>query len=194
MIDEKLQSELTGMRYEIIDLNQSSYFYVRKMNRMSYVFQKTSREFMLEEFFALRYLENGIILHLTNLDDDKSKFSFRSARKLFNKRITAKDPKISNQLNDKIDSYRQNVNKLKTKHRNTRIAHINSLEFPNLDEFLNFDNYLKPLIKEANDIGDFIWGEEINVKFKLGSHEGILDFRKENKESKIDLTKNQDFY
>ena len=47
-----------------------------------------------------------------------------------------------------------------------------------LGEFLNFETELKPLIIEANGIADFIWGEDIIVKFKLGSMEGIIDFKK----------------
>jgi hypothetical protein len=194
MLSEKLKQELQGLRFEIIDLNQSSYFYVRKMNRMDYVSKETGREYILEELFALRYLENGIILHLTNLDDDKSKYSLRSAHTLINKSNIVKDQKVLKKLNAKIDEYRKSVNKLKTKHRNSRIAHINSTVFPKLDEFLNFESYLKPLIELANEIGDFIWGEEIDIKFKLGSHEGVLDFRKKNKNLKIDLSQHQDFF
>lgn len=193
MIDEKLKSELTGLRFEIIDLNTLSYFYVRKLNRSGYLFKETGREFILEEFIALRYLENGLILHLTNLDDDGSNYSFRSARKLINATNIAKNQKTLNTLNNKITSYRKNINRLKTEHRNKRIAHINSIELPGLDEFLNFESYLKPLVLQANEIGDFIWGKEINVKFKLGSHEGILDFRKLNKELVVDLEKTKGF-
>lgn len=194
MINTELKVELTGMRYEIIDLNQSSYFYIRKMNRMGFVFQKTGREFMLEEFFALRYLENGIILHLTNLDDDSSIYSFRKAQKLINRSNAVKDQLILKELKAKIDTYRKSVNTLKTKHRNTRIAHINSTDFPNLDEFLNFEKLLKPLIKQANEIADFIWGERIDVKFKLGSYEGILDFRELQEGLEVDLSKIKEFY
>ena len=193
MISKELQTEFTGMRFEIIDLNQSTYFYVRKLNRMLYVFQETTREFVLEEFFALRYLENWIILHLTNLDDDSSKYSFRKVQKFINKKKIITNQEYLEDLKNKIDSYRKSVNNLKTKHRNTRIAHINSLEFPDIDKFLDFGSYLKPLILKANEIADFIWGEEINVKFKLGSLEGILDFRVAIKKLEIDYSKNKGF-
>lgn len=190
---EKLQEEFMGMRFEIIDMNQSSYFFIRKMNRMQYVIQKTTREFMLEEFFALRYLENGIILHLTNLDDESSKYSFRKAHKFINKNNITQDQAYLKKLKEKIDSYRQSVNKLKTEHRNIRIAHINSLDFPEIDEFMNFEKKLKPLIVEANSIADFIWREEIEVQFKLGSLEGILNFRNAIKELEVDYSKNKYF-
>ena len=193
MLSEKLQEEFIGLRFEIIDLNQSSYFFVRKMNRMSSVFKNTTREFLLEELFALRYLENGIILHLTNLDDDNSKYSFRKAQKFINKNKIIPNQVYIKELKKKIDSYRKDVNKLKTKHRNTRIAHINSLEFPEIDVFLSFEKYLKPLILSANEIADFIWGEKIEVKFKLGSLEGIMDFRNAINNLEIDYSKNKDF-
>lgn len=92
-------------------------------------------------------------------------------------------------LKNKITSYRNNVNNLKNNHRNKRIAHINSIEFPDLLEFLDFENIIKPLLKEANELADFIWGEEISVKFKLGSQEGILDFRHQITNLSIDFNK-----
>ncbi len=186
---DSLKPDLTGMRYEIIDLNQSSYFYVRKINRLGYVFKETGREFMLEELIAIRYLENGIILHLTNLDDDNSKYSFRSAQKLINKSKLVTDQSILKRLKNQVDSYRKNVNNLKNQYRNERIAHINSLKFPELTEFLSFEKILKPLIQEANELADFIFGEEINIKFKLGSYEGVLDFREQQKKLSINLNK-----
>lgn len=186
---ESLKQDLLGLKFEIIDLNQLSYFYVRKRNRLLYVFTKTGREFMLEESVTIKYLENGIILHLTNLDDDNSKYSFRSTQKLINKSKLIKNQKHLNDLKKRIDSYRKNINILKTQHRNERIAHINSIDSPDLMEFLNFEKILKPLIKEANEIADFIWGEEISVKFKLGSMEGTLDFRKLQDNLNIDISK-----
>ncbi len=69
-------------------------------------------------------MENGIILHLTNLDDDSnSTYSFHNASKAINK--TIKDQRTLKAFNKMIKDYRKNVNALKTKHRNTRIAHIN---------------------------------------------------------------------
>lgn len=193
MISEKLQKEYTGLRFEIIDLNQTSYFFIRKINRMMYIMQSTTREFLLEEFFSLRYLENGIILHLTNLDDDSSKYSFRKARRFIEKNNIITDQEYLRTLKNKIDSYRQSVNHLKTAHRNLRIAHINSLDFPKIDEFINFEKKIKPLIIEANLIADYIWGEEIQVKFKLGSLEGTLNFRDAINNLKVDYSKNKEF-
>lgn len=91
---ESLKPDLTGMRFEIIDLNQATYFYIRKINRLGYIFKETGREFILEELFAIRYLENGVILHLTNLDDENSKYSFWSAQKMINKSKLVKDQLI----------------------------------------------------------------------------------------------------
>ena len=147
------------------------------MNALFATLKNIGREKFLEELIALRYLENGIILHLTNLDDDSSIYSFRSARKFINSGKIVLEQKQIKSFNKMIDEYRANVNNLKTKHRNSRIAHINSLEFPDQLEFLHFEKIIKSLVKSANKIADFIWGEEINVKFKLGSMEGILDFR-----------------
>ena len=184
--------EFTGMRFEVIDLNYLVYFYMQKRNRLGYVFTKTNRSFMLEELIAIRYLENGIILHLTNLDDDKnSRFSFRRLRK-----IITREKLITNQdqldiLNNKIDLYRKDVNSLKNQHRNKRIAHANSLDFPELENMMDFETFLKPLVQKANELGDFLFGESIQIKYKLGSYEGILDFRKLNEELVLDLDKNK---
>jgi hypothetical protein len=191
MLTDKQKEKFLSLRVEIIDLNILSCFYVRKINRLGYLFQHSTRHYMLEEFTALRYMENGLILHLTNLDDDSSSYSFRKVLKEVNSSI--KDQKILREFKSKLDSYRQNVNGLKNKHRNLRIAHLNYLEDLNIDEFLNFDAYLKPLIKQANEIGDYIWGEKIRYLFKLGSLEGVLDFREIFEELKFDINAQREF-
>lgn len=175
MLTEEQKKDFSSLRVELIDLNILACFYIRKLNRTGYLFQNSTRHFMLEEFTALRYMENGLILHLTNLDDDSSTYSFRKILKATSK--TYKDQKGIKDLKKKFDTYRKNINGLKVKHRNNRIAHLNYLEDLNMDEFLNFDSYLKPLIAEANEIGDFIFGEKIVYRFKLGTYEGILNFR-----------------
>lgn len=191
MLNIEQKEKFASLRVELIDLNILACFYVRKINRVGYLFKKSTRHYVLEEFTALRYMENGIILHLTNLDDDSSNFSFRKILKEVNK--TIKDPNEIKKLKEKLDAFRKNVNTLKVKHRNSRIAHLNSLTDLNLDEFLNFDTILKPLISEANDIGDFIWGEIIKYKFKLGSLEGILDFREIFETLKFDINGQKEF-
>jgi hypothetical protein len=196
MLTEILKNELKGLRYEIIDLNQSSYFFALKINRLRETFFKRTRVSLLEELITMRYLENGIILHLTNLDDDNSNYSFRKTRKVISKNpLIAKTKEFKN-LKIKLNEYRRSINHLKTKHRNKRIAHINTDKFPEINEFLNFNLYVKPLIEKANEIADIIWGAEINVKLKIGSIEGILDFRNElkninTKEKETDTFKNQ---
>lgn len=191
MLNDKLKKELMSMRVEISDLNILSKFYVDKMNRMAFIFRTTTRKYILEEFVALRYMENGIILHLTNLDDDNSNFSFREALKQLNK--LSNQQKLRRLLAEKAKKFRQNVNMIKVKHRNTRIAHINSTDDLNFDQFLNFETVLKPLIIQSNEIGDLIWGEQIHSKFKLGTHEGIIDFRQETDKLTIDLDRNKSF-
>jgi hypothetical protein len=191
MLSNEQKEDFSSLRVEIIDLNMLACFYVRKINRLGYLFQKSTRHFMLEEFTALRYMENGIILHLTNLDDDNSSFSFRQILKATNK--TIKDQKQIRALKKKLDSYRQKVNNLKTKHRNKRIAHLNYLTDLNFDEFLNFDNYIKPLISEALELADFIWGERIEYRFKLGTLDGTLNFREIFEGLRYDITSQKEF-
>ena len=191
MLTDKQKTDFASLRVEILDLNVVAYFFIKKINRFAYLFQKTTREYVLEEFIALRYMENGIILHLTNLDDDSSKYSFQKVTKDINK--TIKDPKLLKTFNQNIKDYRKNINTLKVKHRNTRIAHLNYDDDLNFDQFLNFATQLRPLILEANKLADLIWGEKINVHFKLGSLEGILDFRKGTENFTIDVTKVKSF-
>ena len=179
------KEKFLSLKVEIINLNILTYVYVKKRNRLGYLFRNSTRYFIFEEFTALRYMENGIILHLTNLDDDNSSFSFRKVQKEINK--TIKEKKILTQFQRKLEVYRIKINKLKVKYRNNRIAHLNYDTDLNIDEFLNFDTHLRPLITLVNEIGDFIWGEKINYEFKLGSIEGVLDFRKLCEELKIDF-------
>ena len=191
MLTEEQKKEFSSLRVELIDLNILTCFYMRKINRIGYVFQNSTRHFMLEEFTALRYMENGLILHLTNLDDDSSTYSFRQILKATNQ--TYKDQKGIKDFKKRIDSYRKNINELKVKHRNKRIAHLNYLEDLNLDRFLNFDTYLKSLISEANEIGDFIFGEKVIYRFKLGIYEGILNFREIFETLKFDVNGQKEF-
>jgi len=192
MLDKELKEELKGIRYEIIDLNQTVYFFIRKLNRLGHLFRTTTREYVMEEFQALRYLENGIILHLTKLDDDSSNHSFRKAKKALNKKNTNQD--VLKIFSTKLDSYRKNLSYLKNKHRNTRIAHINSLEHPNIDEFLYYPTEIKPLVDNANEIADILWGEQVKVRYRLGSIEGVLDFRTKIDSLEFDVNKTEGFY
>jgi hypothetical protein len=191
MLTEDQKKEFVSLRVEIIDLNIATYFFVEKINRWAYIFKTTSRKFLLEELTALRYLENAIILHLTNLDDDSSNFSFREVLKQLNKKNS--DQAGLRIITDGLKKYRQSINNLKVQHRNKRIAHLNSTNELNFDEFLNFDIELRPLITQANDIGDKIWGQRIKATFKLGSLEGIIDFRKQIETLTIDTSRNQSF-
>lgn len=192
MLSEKLKEEFASMRVEILDLNVLAYFYVRKLNRLAHVIKTTTREYLLEEFTALRYMENGIILHLTNLDDDSSNFSFRTTSAAF-KRNT-KDQKAQTAIHETLKTFRKNLNDVKVAHRNKRIAHLNYEKDLRFDEFLDFEQVLLPLINEVNTIGDRFWGEKINVKFKLGSLEGHIDFRKDPNDLKVDVNKNDGFF
>jgi hypothetical protein len=191
MLTQKQKEEFVSLKVEIIDLNICTSFYADKINRWAYIFNTTTRKYVLEELTAMRYLENGIILHLTNLDDDSSNFSFREVQKQLNKKYS--DQVQLKSLNDDLKKYRQNINNLKTQHRNKRIAHLNSTAELNFDEFLNFETQLRPLIIQANEIGDRIWGQRISANFKLGSMEGILDFRRIVETLSIDVNKNQSF-
>lgn len=175
MIDKNIAENFEALRFEIIDLNELTYFFVKKYNRLGYVFKETSREFFLEELHSLRYMENGIILHLTNLDDETSNFSFIKLKKVINEKVT--DQKALKALNKKAKSYRDQVKSLKTRHRNKRIAHLNSNEFPELLEFIDFEKKLLPCIKSANELADMMWYEPIQVKYKIGRHEGEIDFK-----------------
>jgi len=64
---------------------------------------------------------------------------------------------------------------------------LNSLEYPSIDEFLDFGQELKPLIQKANEIGDFLWGDVVQNKFKSGALEGIIDFREAFKKMEMDV-------
>lgn len=192
MLSEKLKEDFASMRVEILDLNVLAYFYVRKLNRLAHLMKATTREYLLEEFTALRYMENGIILHLTNLDDDSSDFSFRKAGAAFKR--ASKDQKAQTAIHETLKTYRKNINELKVQHRNERIAHLNYENDLRFDEYLNFEKVLLPIVNEANAIADEFWGEKINVKFKLGSLEGHIDFRKDSNDLKVDVTKLEGFY
>jgi hypothetical protein len=135
-------------------------------------------------------MENGLILHLINLDDDEnSNFSFRSVYKEINK--SRQDPNQLRIFKKLLRTYREDLKKLKTE-RNVRIAHLNYEEDLPLDKFLNFDKELYPLIKSANLIGDFVWGTKINCIFNLGSYEK-LDIRNLNENLKVNLSEEKGF-
>ncbi|MGB0868391.1 MAG: hypothetical protein ACPGSD_02230 [Flavobacteriales bacterium] len=191
MLNKEQKDNFSSLKVELIDLNVLACFYIRKLNRLGYLFEKTTRHYILEEFNALRYMENGIILHLTNLDDDSSTFSFQKILKATNK--TIRDQQEIKDLKLDFKSFRRNVNSLKVQHRNKRIAHLNYTEDLRIDQFLNFDSILKPLITEANGIGDKLWGEKIEYRFKLGTYEGILNFREIFEGLKTDINEQKEF-
>lgn len=191
MLTNYQKEKFSSLRVEIIDMNILVHLFIRKINRFTFLFKNTTRHHIFEEFVALRYMENGLILHLTNLDDDSSEYSFRSAIKELNR--TIKDQKQRDDFNKLLKEYRRNLGNLKNNHRNRRIAHLNYSKDLSFDEFLNFDKEIYPLIKTVNSIGDTIWGEKIAYRFNLGKNEGELDFRKLNEELKIDFNDEEDF-
>jgi hypothetical protein len=185
MLSDQQKKDSASMRVEILDLDVCANFFIRKINRFADLWQNTSRAFILEELTALRYLENGIILHLTNLDDEDSNYSFRAVQTAYNK--SSKDSKAINDLKETLKTFRKNLNLLKVKHRNSRIAHLNYDKDLQIDQFLNFGTVLLPVILEANAVADQLWGEKINVTFNLGSWEGILDFKSNIDQLKMDV-------
>ena len=191
MLSEKQKHKFISLRVELIDLNILACFYIRKYNRLGYLFEKTTRHYLLEEFSALRHMENGLILHLTNLDDDSSLFSFRKISKEINKTIV--NQAELKKFKKLFDSFRYKVNYIKVQHRNKRIAHLNYLEDLKIDGFLDFDDLIKPLIVDANEIGDLLWGEKIDYKFKLGSLEGVLNYRDLFESLKSDINGQKEF-
>jgi hypothetical protein len=82
MLTDEQKNKFSSLRVEIIDINILAHFFVKKFNRFGYLFQESTRHHIIEEFVSLRYMENGLILHLTNLDDDNSSFSFLDFRNL----------------------------------------------------------------------------------------------------------------
>ena len=97
-------------------------------------------------------------------------------------------------LNEEVKAYRKLVNDLKNEHRNKRIAHLNSDEELGLDQFLNFNKVLLPIVLEANRIADMLWGKKISVVFNLGSWEGKLDFKTNIADLKQDVKAIDGFY
>jgi hypothetical protein len=190
MLTNEQKNKFLSLRVEIIDINILAHSFVRKLNRFGYLFQKSTRHHVFEEFVSLRYMENGLILHLINLDDDSSKFSFRSVFKEINN--SRQDPNQLRKFKKLLTTYREDLKKLKTD-RNVRIAHLNYYEDLPLDKFLDFDKELYPLIKSANLIGDFVWGTKINYSFNLGSHEKILDFRNLTENLKVNFSEEKGF-
>lgn len=191
MYNETLKNEFAGIRIELVDLNSCTYFYLTKTNRFAHILKETSRKFIIEELTALRYFENGIILHLTKLDDEKAKYSFQTILKKLNK-ISVDQSKLI-ELKGLVKQYRKDINFLKNQHRNMRIAHSNSLKYPEIDDFLHYENLLKPLILNANNIGDFLFDKKLGYKFKLGTLEGSLNYRKEIEEMVIDFNRTDGF-
>lgn len=177
MLTETQKNEYSSLRVEIIDLTILATIFVNKLNRLCSKLQLITRHELIEILISLRYLENGLILHLVNLDDENSSFSFRSVFKEINK--TNIDKVKKNLLSEKLKKYRRNINDLKVKHRNKRIAHLNYTDDLKMDQFLNYNIKIKPLITEVNEIGDLLWGEKIEYKFKVGSLEGIINYRED---------------
>ncbi|MBB6328401.1 hypothetical protein FHS59_004044 [Algoriphagus iocasae] len=178
MLTSDLKEKYHPLKIEVIDSNVSMHFLKTKMQYFEDSL-KISRDHMLFVIISWRYIENGLIMHLTNLDDERSSQSFHSARKDL-ERINS-DPTKLKKLKTKIKVFRQEIRFLKNDHRNIRIAHINHRKIEDIPEMYDFIELskLNSLVKMANEIGDMLWGQEIKALFKMGSiyTEGYLDFR-----------------
>lgn len=136
-----------------------------------------TREYLLEEVTALRLMCNEIIVQLCKLDDDNGKWTLRKLKKESIKHI--KDQKLIGRLNNLETAYRSSINILKTKHRNAYIAHRNADEYPDPFELHDFRSDLSPLICDALEFFEALWGHSVYFGFKLGSMEVEIDLKLE---------------
>jgi AbiU2 len=165
------------VKSEMYQLLLCAFCYEQKLKNLGERLKKESRAFLLEEMTALRYLSNGIVLHLCNLDDDVSNWSLRSLRKAVAKLPgTQETVTTSNEL---LKQYRSALNKLKTKHRNEFIAHRNADEYPDPFELPDYRTSFKDLIQLALLTLECLWGAKIEFGFHLGSRDRTIDFKAE---------------
>jgi hypothetical protein len=165
------------VKSEMYQLLLCAFCYNQKFKNLGERLQKESRTFLLEEMTALRYLSNGIILHLCNLDDDSSKWSLRSLRKAVAKLPGSQEAVAKS--NDLLKQYRAALNRLKTKHRNEFIAHRNADEYPDPFELPDYRAGFKDLIQIAVLTLECLWGAKMGFGFRLGSMERMIDFKAE---------------
>lgn len=56
MLTDEQKNKFSSLKLEIIDINILAHCFVRKFNRLGYIFQNSTRHHIYEEFVALRYI------------------------------------------------------------------------------------------------------------------------------------------
>lgn len=161
---------------EIYRLFLSAYAYQNKLENFENRIKDKSREFVLEEVTSLRLISNQLILQICRLDDRGSgKWTFHELKKeIFSK---PGDESHKKAINKKLKQFRSDINDLKVKHRNKYIAHRYSDDYPEMFEIPDLRSDFLPVIEDAVHIFEMLWGDEVSFGFKLGSLEGIIDFK-----------------
>lgn len=177
MLNESLKNEFIPLKSEMFQMCLSLYAYKRKLESLVDRLPKESRYFLLEELTALRALSNEIILHMSKLDDEKSKVSFHAAKKKINKINIPASEKL--ELKTRLKGFRQSINNLKTAHRNRYIAHLTEDGYPNAFDISSYEAEYLAVAIEAYETFKYIWGDEVTFQYKLGSWENMLVFNNE---------------
>lgn len=176
-MDEKMKVRFSPVKSEMYQLLLTTYCYERKLGSLGDRLKNESREFLLEEVTALRHLSNGIILHICNLEDDRSDWSMRAMTKTMGK---IKDyAHRTKECTDILKRYRAQINEFKTKHRNQFIAHRSGENYPDPFDLPDYRTEFREIIQTALSALQCIWGGSMDFGFHLGSRDRTIDFKKE---------------
>jgi hypothetical protein len=169
------QKKFLPLKDEIYQLLLCTYCYIHKLENLDERIKKNSRYFLLEEMTALRLMSNGIILKICSLDESGSgKWTLQTLKKEVFSGSTEESKK--KKINKMLKKFRQDINHLKTKHRNKYIAHRAIDEYPDMLS-LDYRDLLIPIVKDVVDIFELLWDDKVSFGFRLGSLEGTIDFK-----------------
>ena len=174
-MDEKLKTQFAPVKSEMYQLLLSAYCYERKFEGLTERLKNESREFLLEEVTSLRHLSNGMILHICNLDDDRSDWSMRSITKSMGK--IGEYASRTKECTDLLKRYRAQINDFKMRHRNQFIAHRNCEDYPDPFDLPDYRIEFREIIQTGLSALQCMWGSTLEFGFRLGSRDLTLDFK-----------------
>ncbi len=149
-----------------------------KTESRSYLSSSLSELSKLFECASIISLKREVVMGLCRIDDDsKNKWSFHEIKKHVNN--SGFNQKFVSHTNVQVSAYRKKINIVKTKHRNSYIAHSSQQSYLNqYPSKMELSEELLECVLLAIEVGDFFAAECLEYTWGDVQNDNFIDLRK----------------